>query len=192
MRTTTVMHYLLGAAAALSLAACGGGVSATVGGSLSGLGSGASVVLQDNGTDNLTLTADGSFTFASELASNGIFNVTVLTQPVGQTCSVANGSGTIDTQDDPVDGVAVTCATTSSVGGTLVGLTAGTAVTLTNDGATLPIAVNGAFAFPGVLAAGTAYDVVVATQPAGLICTVTNPSGSVVAGVMASVSVACN
>jgi len=192
MKNSKVTIFVFCAAAALSLAGCGGGDSGTVGGTLTGLNSGASVVLQDDNTDNLTLTESGSFTFATDIATNGTYDVTVLTQPVGQTCSVANGVGTIDTNDDPVTDVSVTCTTTSSVGGTLVGLAPGTSVTLSNDGVTLPIAVNGAFAFPGVLAAGTSYDVVVTTQPAGQTCTVTNASGAVAVNVMASVSVACN
>ena len=48
----------------------GGDLSApatfTVGGSVSGLSG--SLVLQDNGADNLTLTANGPFTFATGLA----------------------------------------------------------------------------------------------------------------------------
>jgi hypothetical protein len=65
----------------------------TVGGSVSGLSG--TVVLQNNGADNLSRSANGSFTFATALASGAAYNVTVLTQPAGQTCSVANGSGTI-------------------------------------------------------------------------------------------------
>src|SRR5712664_2555390 len=77
----------------LSLAACGGGTDAAIGGYLSGLGSGLSVVLQNNNSDSLTLTSNGSFTFANSLASGAAYSVTVLTQPVGQTCAVTNGSG---------------------------------------------------------------------------------------------------
>ena len=75
----------------------GGDLSApatfTVGGSVSGLSG--SVVLQDNGADNLTVTANGPFTFATGLASGAAYAVTVKTQPAGQTCTVANGSGTM-------------------------------------------------------------------------------------------------
>ena len=51
----------------------------SVGGTLSGLSG--TVVLQDNGGDNLTLTANGSFTFATQLASGAAYAVTVLTNP---------------------------------------------------------------------------------------------------------------
>ena len=58
MRTTTFLRHVIGAAALLWLAACGGGL-ATIGGTVSGLDAGGSVVLQDNGTDNLTVTTNG-------------------------------------------------------------------------------------------------------------------------------------
>jgi hypothetical protein len=118
--------------------------------------------------------------------------VTVLTQPVGQTCSVANATGTVDSRGDSVTSVSITCAGNSSVGGTVSGLPAGTALTLSNNGTLLPVAANGSYAFPGLLAAGSTYNVTVATQPAGAICTLSNPSsGTVVANVQAVVNVTC-
>jgi hypothetical protein len=93
-------------AATLCLAACGGG-GATVGGTLSGLDSGLSISLMNNGADKLTLTANGSFTFATSIS--GPYNVTILAQPIGQSCSVANGNGTVDALGNSVNSVAVTC-----------------------------------------------------------------------------------
>ena len=195
MTPTTPIRRLLGtltALAVLAIVSCGGSASATIGGTLSGLGSGLSVVLQNDAADDLTLSANGSFEFATALSSLDTYSITVLTQPVGQTCTVANGSGTIDSSGDAVSNVAVTCTTTASLGGTVSGLTAGTSVTLSNGSATLAIASNGPFAFPGTLAAGSAYNVSVATQPVGLTCSVTNGSGTVVANTMASVLVTCS
>ena len=65
-------------------------------------------MLRDNGGDDLTLTANGSFSFATKLANGAAYNVTVKTNPSGQSCSVANGTGTIAAAD--VMNVAVTCA----------------------------------------------------------------------------------
>ncbi|MGE3481109.1 MAG: hypothetical protein AB7K73_06830, partial [Gammaproteobacteria bacterium] len=87
----------------LSLAACGGGgggggggeeTSFTIGGTISGLAG--TVELQNNGGDTLSRSANGAFTFATELADGADFDVTVLAQPVSpnQTCVVGNGSGT--------------------------------------------------------------------------------------------------
>jgi hypothetical protein len=173
------------------LAACGGGQNAAVGGAVSGLMPGASVTLQNNAGDNLTITADQAFTFATSIAPGGGYNVTVLTQPVGESCVVANGAGTIDSEGDDVTNVAVTCTQSSSVGGTVSGLAMGESVWLTTNGVLLPIAANGPFAFPGVLPDGTAYDVTVSTQPAQQTCTVASPSGVVAAGTIAQVAVTC-
>src|SRR5262245_20847331 len=71
----------------------GGPTTYEVGGTVSGLSG--TVVLQDNGGDNLTVSANGSFTFATALASGAAYNVTVQTNPSGQSCSVSNGTGTI-------------------------------------------------------------------------------------------------
>ncbi|HCL85930.1 MAG TPA: hypothetical protein DIC45_05380 [Comamonadaceae bacterium] len=65
----------------------------TIGGSVSGL-IGAGLVLRNNGGDDLAIGADGPFVFATPVAQGGAYAVSVLAQPTGQTCSVANGSGT--------------------------------------------------------------------------------------------------
>src|SRR5579863_2393647 len=49
----------------------------TIGGTVSGLTSGASVTLLDNGGDSLKVTANGKFTFATALATGAAYNVTV-------------------------------------------------------------------------------------------------------------------
>ena len=71
----------------------GGGASYTIGGTVSGLSG--TVVLNDNGGDNLTVTANGSFAFPTQLASGAAYAVTVKTQPSGQTCTVSSGTGTV-------------------------------------------------------------------------------------------------
>jgi|SRR5882672_1202423 len=173
------------------LAACGGNGETSVGGSMSGLNTGASVTLQNNNADNLTLTENGPFHFPTFVPGGSTYNVTVLTQPAGQLCSVTSGSGTLDAQGDPVDTVAVACVTTASIGGTVSGLAPGTSLTLRNGGDLLLIDVNGAFAFPGIVAVGSDYAVSVAVQPAGETCTVANGTGTVAAGLVTSISVTC-
>jgi len=102
------------------LVACGGGDdevstgSFKVGGAVSALGADTALVLQNNGSDDLTIHQNGSFVFPTRLDSGAAYAVTVKTQPTGQTCTVANGSGTA-TAD--VADVAVTCATTGTGGG---------------------------------------------------------------------------
>ena len=53
----------------------------TVGGTVSGLSG--TVVLQDNGGDDLTVTANGSFTFATQAGGGAAYAVTVKTNPCG-------------------------------------------------------------------------------------------------------------
>jgi hypothetical protein len=84
-------------------------VNKTIGGTLSGLGSSLSVVLQNNLGDNLMLSTSTSFTFATSLISGSPYSVTVLTQPTGQTCFVTNGSGTVSTAN--ITNVSVSCTT---------------------------------------------------------------------------------
>jgi len=78
----------------------------SVGGTVSGL-TGTGLALQNNASDTLAITADGPFTFSTELLDAVVYAVTVSAQPTGQTCSVTNGSGTIAAAD--VTNVAVTC-----------------------------------------------------------------------------------
>ena len=80
----------------------------TIGGTVSGLSG--TFTLQNNGADSLVLSADGAFVFATPVASSSTYNVTVSTQPVGQTCTVSSGSGANVVAD--VTSVGITCATT--------------------------------------------------------------------------------
>ena len=79
----------------------------SVGGTLSGLTTG-SLVLQDNGGSNLTLTVNGTFSFTTPVADGSNYHVTVLTQPAGQDCTVSAGSGTVGAGN--VTTVSVICA----------------------------------------------------------------------------------
>ncbi len=176
----------------------GGGDSSnlfTVGGTVSGLGAGDSVTLQDNSADNITVSANGSFTFLTPLASGAPYAATVLTQPTNpsQTCTISNASGTVANAN--VAGVVVTCVTSSfTVGGTLTGLAAtGTVVLQDNLGDSLPLMANGGFTFATPVASGAPYSVTVLTQPSGLgqTCTVTAGTGTVGAAKVTSVVVSC-
>ena len=94
------------------------------------------LVLQNNGGDNLALTDDGSFTFAAPMAQGEAYAITVLSQPPtktglngGQTCVVSAGTGVAGAQG--VTDVVVKCSTNYfTVGGTISGLLAGAQVTL--------------------------------------------------------------
>jgi hypothetical protein len=77
----------------------------TIGGVVSGLSG--TLVLRNNGADDLSLTANGPFTFVTALPRGSAYAVTVRTQPDGQTCTVGSGSGTAAAN---VTTVALACA----------------------------------------------------------------------------------
>ena len=189
-KTGLLMAY---AASAWALAACGGGGgNATLSGSLDGLAPGLSVALQVNSANDITLTGNQAFSFPSTLPSNRGYKVTVLTQPVGQTCSIPNGNGSVDSIGNNVGGIAIACVSGSTLSGTVSGLAAGVSMTLSNNGAALlPVSVNGPYGFPGTLASGSAYAVAVSTQPAGQTCSVANATGAIGTSTIAGVDVSC-
>jgi len=167
----------------------------TIGGTISGLGAGETVVLQDNGGSNLSLTSNAAFTFAAPVASGGTYAVTVLTQPTSpsQNCVVTMGTGTVGSAD--VSNVVVTCtAAEYKIGGTLVGLAANNSVTLLdNGGNSLALTANGAFSFTTSVASGSMYAVTVGTQPTTPVqtCTVSAGTGTVGTSNVGSVLVNC-
>lgn len=159
------------------LVTCGFGLS----GSLSGLGSGTLVL--ENGTDRLSLTTNGAFTFTGIVT--GSYAVTVVTQPAGQRCAVMGGSGTATAN---VTTVSVTCTSLFTIGGTLSGLPTATTVGLRNNGADdLTLSTNGAFTFATPV---EPYAVTVQTQPVGATCRVSNGTGTATANV-SNVDVTC-
>ena len=167
---------------------CTGAASYTVGGTVSGLSG--TVVLQDNGGDNLSVSANGPFTFATALAGGAAYSVTVKTNPAGQSCAVSNGSGSVGSAN--VTGVAVSCSNAASftVGGTVSGLS-GTVVLQDNGGDNLSVSANGPFTFATALAGGASYGVTVLTNPAGQSCAVSNGSGTVGSANVTGVAVSC-
>ena len=80
----------------------------TIGGTVTGLGVGKSLVLRNNGGNDLTVNASGTFTFGTAIASGAGYSVTIATQPAAQTCVVGNPSGTVAGAN--VVNVSVTCA----------------------------------------------------------------------------------
>jgi hypothetical protein len=81
------------------------GLSYSVGGSVAGLDG--SLTLQNNDSDDLVLSTNGTFTFDGRLADQTSYAVTVASQPAGQRCTVVNGSGVIAAGD--VTDVSVLC-----------------------------------------------------------------------------------
>jgi hypothetical protein len=79
----------------------------SVGGSITGV-SAEGLVLLDNGGDALTVPSGANtFTFATSLATNAAYAVTIQSSPSGESCVVSHGSGTVNGAD--VNSVVVTC-----------------------------------------------------------------------------------
>jgi hypothetical protein len=165
-------------------------LSFTVGGLLSGLNDGNNITLQNNGADDLDLTADGSFTFVTEVDNGANYDVTISSQPADQECTVSNGSGTIDGAN--ITNVVVDCGAilVKLVAGTVTGLV-GTAKLQLNGGSDLLVVKNGLFNFTDQFTGGEAYAVTVLTQPVNQNCTVSNGSGTIGSGHVLDVLVEC-
>jgi len=170
---------------AVLLTACGGGNDApahyALGGSVSGL-AGGTLMLQVNDGETVSVSADGTFQFPTELPGGTAYVVSVQTQPnnPAQTCSVNRGSGTLNAA---VNDIAVRCATNAyRIGGTVSGLV-GTGLVLQNNGGDdLAIDADRGFRFTQPVASGAAYVVTVRSQPdaPAQTCTV-NQSSTIVA-----------
>ncbi len=177
---------------------CGGGGGGgtgpfTIGGTVTGL-TGTGLILQDNGGDDLTISANGSFTFKTAIVANKPYLVTVSVPPgtPPQTCTVAAGSGTATAN---VTTVVVTCTTgTQAIGVTVAGLT-GTGLVLQNGTEFLTITgTTTTSQFKTAIPFGQTYNVTVSTQPTSpaQTCTVTGGSGTSTAGVSINVQVTCS
>jgi sugar lactone lactonase YvrE len=162
----------------------------SVGGTVSGL-TAPGLVLGD-GSNHVALALGATrFTLPTPVAEGAGYAVSVQSQPIGLSCSVANGIGTMGTSQ--VGDVAVTCApTVFTLGGSLNGVDFSGLVLANNGGDLLSVAANATtFTMPLGLPAGATYAVTVHSQPANRQCTVTQGSGTMPAAAVASVIVAC-
>ena len=92
-----------------------------IGGTVSGLATNSQVTLRNNGSNALTVGANGAFTFATPVAYGSSYAVTIGTQPTGQICTASNGSGTGVSVG--VSNISIVCSTaTFNIGGTVSGL----------------------------------------------------------------------
>lgn len=144
-----------------------------------------------NGSDSVTLTADSTFYFSSQLSSGDAYDVSITTQPEGQTCVLSNDSGTASNSMTPVSIICGEAGATYSVGGTLSGLSGGTVIlTLNSTTATLNVTASGSFTFTTELDLGDSYTVAVSSSPTYYSCSASNATGTISADV-SNVSVTC-
>lgn len=164
-----------------------------ISGSVNGL-VGRGLVLRNNGTDDLTVSDAGTFTFATKLLSGAPYDVTVGTQPTTptQSCIVSNGSGTVASAD--VNSVSVACTTSAyRVGGNVSGLTGSGLSLRLNGGTPLAVSMNGTFSFSTPVESGQTFLVEIATQPSNPMqtCTLGGEMGTIATNDVTSVSVNC-
>jgi hypothetical protein len=81
-----------------------------VGVQVSGLAAGSSLTFSDNGGDDLVVSANGTFTFATPLSSGAGYDVTIEPQASGPTCTFPSGSSGV------IGSASVTIAVQCSVG----------------------------------------------------------------------------
>ena len=167
----------------------------TVGGNVTGL-VGTGLVLQTNGTNNLSVTAPGTGTYIfSTLESGTNYTVTVMTQPSNpaQTCTIANDAGQVTTAN--ITNVAITCTVNSyAVSGTVSGLPPGAGLVLQTNGAN-PVTIPGSGTYTfATLPSGTAYGVTVRTQPTNpaQLCRVANGTGTIATADVTTVAIHCS
>lgn len=164
----------------------------SIGGTVAGSSGG--LTLQNSNGTMLAVPASGTFTFATSMVTGAAYNVTVAVPPNSQSCTVANGSGTVGAAN--ITNVAITCtANLYTLGGTVSGLGAGKSVALraSTDGLTTHITVsaNGAFTFPDTFVNNAEYLVFVITQPVNQTCTVAPDTGDILGASVTTIAVTC-
>lgn len=173
------------------LTSCGGGggsgsapaptLTYTIGGSITGLIAGNSVTI-GNGTNSATISSNGPFVLTESVTQGSSYNVAVVTQPNGQTCTVSAASSVASSN---VTNVAVTCTPNSySIGGSVSGLPTEASVVISNSGTnSTTLSTNGTYTFSSVLNYGSAYSVTVSSSPKNFQCSLENGVGSIKANV---------
>lgn len=153
-----------------------------IGGTVTGL-IGTGLVLQDNARDDLMLSADGEFVFATPVSSGEDFVVTIKTQPTApeQRCTITNGHGTVGSAR--ISDISVNCVTQTTghkISGKVVG-TPFAGLELANGADKVSVSSAGTFSFATPVTTGAAYSVSVATQPQlpGHCAVQANASGTV-------------
>jgi len=170
----------------------------TVSGTIAGYTASGLVLTLNSLEDTAVLTTGATtFSFATTFAKGSSYSVSVKTSPTGptQTCTVANGTGTIPDPGASITNVVVDCVTnTYSVGGSVSGLN-GTGLTLllAQTAESMTIVTNGSYTFSQKIIDGGSYTVSVSVHPTGLsqTCAVTNGGGTITGANKINVNISC-
>src|SRR6185437_4251066 len=177
---------LLGVAfVALLLSACGGGGGGAESGASAGTGTSGSTTTSSTNSNSST-TGTGAFSLSATIS--GLDSSGLVLSVNGS--SVSASTGTIASANGSV---VVTCSIASyTVGGSITGLSA-PGLVLQNSGADASAISADAttFTMPTPVNYGASYEVAVQTQPTGRVCSVSNGSGTMGAGNVTGITVAC-
>jgi len=91
--------------------------SFNVGGNISGITG--DIIISNNGGISQRIFNNGEFTLGETLGSGGIYNVQIIQPPLGQVCSITNGSGQVVSSD--VSDVSIICSDTADTNVNLSG-----------------------------------------------------------------------
>jgi hypothetical protein len=156
---------------------------------------------------DLSVSANGEFTFPQSVPSGQSYVVTIKTPPPGRSCPVRNGTGVVG--DGDVTNLLVSCLTISGSASELNGvlhlnlsIDGAAPITLRIDDDAVctfdPITGTGScpfgtsFGFPAGLAPGQTYAVTVASHPIGQACTITNGTGTMGSTRVSNIGVSCS
>src|ERR1700733_179856 len=92
------LHSAFVAMLLAGLAACGGGdgnPTYTIGGTISGLAPGSSLTLTDTGSDALTVSTNGPFTFPMQLGNGASYSAAISAAPAQQMCTLTMSAGVV-------------------------------------------------------------------------------------------------
>ena len=172
--------------------------SLLISGTVTGLGAGQGLALQlqsGGQSQQVQVGPDGRFTFPVPV--DGDYQISVVTQPPGMTCSVTEGQG----HTKAAGGtrlVTVTCvpsAVAYRLSGTMAGNSGTVVLHNSGTGESVTVLSNGQFAFTQALTAGSTYAVTVASAVSSVpgatqACSVANGSGTARADVTVAVTCA--
>jgi len=193
----------LALALAAGLAGCGGSDKAefTVAGTVFDLAY-EGLKLTNNGGDTITVSPPAkagdavNYAFPGKIEYGDVYDVRVSAQPAHQTCTLNNNYPVNADTAGRLAQISIPYLCTindQAIGGTITGLTvAGLVLTNGSTGGTVAPAKDAtSYVFPLEVKYNQTYGVTVLTQPAGLTCTVSNPTGTMGDVAITNINVAC-
>lgn len=169
----------------------------SVGGMIYGLDGTMTLMLETNeGINTMDVDTNGAFEFSLTVEDNSAYNVSVLTQPSSQNCTVTNARGDISASN--ISNVAVHCDSSAGTSRyTVAGVLSGSLgnVTLILSSGTLSeslnLTENGSFQFLTSLTNNSTYSIALGETPTNQSCALTNATGTISNQNISDIEVTC-